>query len=241
MWCPIYTHVGRWEKNIRMRSDISDTFGPFGQKKWNSQIKGYAYSIHSIDLDIKYMTDALADNNLENNTIIIFGSDNGAFVDGSGSYFFGSNGGRRGSKGTMYEGGVSVPLIIRFSGTIFPEINFYPFSYHDIPKTLLDVIKAPKNILEEFEKVDSNTVSIVNFPERTWLKTINCKNATSCQSSIMNIRNWTFSLPKLIFDGNMYSLFDIKNDPRESVDLINNKNYTETVEIMKKKLKKILP
>jgi arylsulfatase A-like enzyme len=233
MWCPIATHVGRWAKSPRMASDVTNTFGPFKNFPWSSQAKGYAYSLFSIDRDIGDLLKILEIKRIENNTIIILASDNGAYTEGGGSYFFGSTGGRRGSKGSMYEGGLSVPFIIKYPNFITPGTSYYPFAFHDIPKTLLDLIKAPSRIISEFAKVDNSTVSFIRVPDRMWLKTINCENGSVCENSTMNVQNWTYSLPKLIFDGSLYSFFDIKKDPRELVNLVNDKKYVGLINFMK--------
>ncbi len=232
MWCPIATHVGKWDNGQRMSSDVTNTFGPFKRLRWSSSSKGYAYSLYSIDKDIGDMIKTLENKNIINNTVIVFSSDNGAYT-GGGSYFFGSTGGRMGSKGSMYEGGLSVPLIIRYPIKLSPGTSYYPLALHDIPKTLLDLIGAPQNIIQDFSKVDNNTVSFIDSPYRKWLKTINCEIGSVCKSSVMNVKNWTYSLPKLIFDGNSHSFFDIKKDPRELVNLINDKKYTEMINTMK--------
>ncbi len=234
MWCPIATHVGRWGVNIRMSSDVTNTFGHFKTRPWTSQLKGYAYSLFSIDRDIGDMLVALEKNKMEDNTVIVFASDNGAYIGGRSSYFFGSTGGRRGSKGSMYEGGLSVPLIIKYPKKIASGItNYYPSAFHDIPKTLLDIIGAPQNVIREFSKVDNDTISIIKSPSRKWLKTVNCETGKVCKKAVMNVYDWTLSLPKLVFDGISYSLFDIKKDPRELVNIINDGKYRDMVIEMK--------
>jgi arylsulfatase A-like enzyme len=55
--------------------------------------------------------DALKQNGLDDNTLVLFTSDNGA-------WFGGSCGGLRGMKGTNYEGGYRVPMIARWPGKI---------------------------------------------------------------------------------------------------------------------------
>lgn len=232
MWCPIATHVGKWDGSKRMSNDVTNTFGPFKNLRWSSASKGYAYSLYSIDRDIGDMIETLENKGVENNTVIVFASDNGAYTS-RGSYFFGSTGGRMGSKGTMYEGGLSVPLIIRYPNILLPGTSYYPLAFHDIPKTLFDLIGSPQNVIQDFSKVDNNTVSFIDSPYRKWLKTVNCEIGSVCKSSVMNVKNWTHSLPKLIFDGNSHSFFDIKKDPRELINLISDKRYIEMIKTMK--------
>jgi arylsulfatase A-like enzyme len=60
---------------------------------------------------------------LDDNTIIIFTSDNGTHQEGGrrladASEFFKSSGPFRGIKRDMYEGGIRVPFIVRWTGTI---------------------------------------------------------------------------------------------------------------------------
>ncbi len=60
---------------------------------------------------------------LDENTLVMFSSDNGATfnVGGFNGEFFNSNGGLRGSKQDLYEGGIREPFIARWPGKLLPE------------------------------------------------------------------------------------------------------------------------
>ncbi|MEO0795257.1 MAG: sulfatase-like hydrolase/transferase [Verrucomicrobiota bacterium] len=72
-----------------------------------------------LDLEVKRMVDALKANNVYDNTLIIFTSDNGGLSDSvAQSAGHNSNGGFRGHKNQAFEGGHRVPFIAVWPGVI---------------------------------------------------------------------------------------------------------------------------
>ena len=67
----------------------------------------YGDAVEEIDWSVGKIMQFLKDNNLEENTIVLFTSDNGP-------WFEGSSGGLRGRKGQSYEGGFRIPLIAKW-------------------------------------------------------------------------------------------------------------------------------
>jgi len=70
----------------------------------------YAAMIESVDQSVGRMMDTLKELGLEQNTVVIFTSDNGGFYNAT------SNAPLRANKGAYYEGGIRVPLIIKWPG-----------------------------------------------------------------------------------------------------------------------------
>lgn len=80
----------------------------------------YGDVIQEIDASVGRILKTIKENGLDNNTIVIFTSDNGPWIN-YGNHA-GSTGGLREGKGTSFEGGQRVPGIIRWKGTIQPNI-----------------------------------------------------------------------------------------------------------------------
>jgi arylsulfatase len=76
----------------------------------------YGDMIQEIDYNVGKIMDALKKEGLENNTMIIFTSDNGPWLN-FGNHA-GNTGGLREGKGSSFEGGQRVPCIIRWKGKI---------------------------------------------------------------------------------------------------------------------------
>ena len=117
----------------------------------------YAAMISHLDSDVGAITKQLKDLGLEDNTIVIFSSDNGTtHLDQEVDYdFFKSVGELRGLKGSLYEGGVRVPAIVRWPGHVAAgSTSDYVSGFEDWTPTILDAIGAAGEIPATTDGID---------------------------------------------------------------------------------------
>ena len=95
--------------------------------------------ITRMDRDIGVIMVLLKRLNIDDNTIVFFCSDNGAAQRWEGT--FDSSGPLRGKKGTMYEGGLRTPMIVRFPAKVpAAKLNTTAVWYFaDVLPTLADL------------------------------------------------------------------------------------------------------
>jgi arylsulfatase A-like enzyme len=109
---------------------------PYSNEKWPQAEKNKAAMITRLDTDVGRILDKLKELKLDQNTIVLFSSDNGPHKEGGvDPNFFESSGPLRGTKRDLYEGGIRVPLIVRWpprikagsnSNAIFTFWDFLP-------------------------------------------------------------------------------------------------------------------
>jgi arylsulfatase A-like enzyme len=93
--------------------------GEFAAKDWPEPEKGFAAIVRNLDRDTGRLLDLLKELRIAENTLVIFSSDNGPHQEGGHKAdFFHSNGKFRGIKRDLTEGGIRVPMIAWWPGTI---------------------------------------------------------------------------------------------------------------------------
>jgi len=109
----------------------------------------YAAMISRLDRQVGEILDRLDALGLADDTLVVFSSDNGtthldAEVDVG---FFASVGDLRGLKGSLYEGGVRVPTIVRWPGRVPPgSTSDFTSGFEDWLPTILEAIGQPEAV-----------------------------------------------------------------------------------------------
>lgn len=116
----------------------------------------YAGMVSRMDKDVGRIMDQLQALGLDDNTLVIFSSDNGpTYAGGSDAGFFESAGPLRGLKGSVWEGGIRVPFIARWPGRIQPATK------SDHVCAFWDFLPTCAELLGEQPPTDIDGVSIL--------------------------------------------------------------------------------
>jgi arylsulfatase A len=98
----------------------------------------YAAMVESIDESVGRVLEAVRERGLEDRTLVILTSDNGGFFKAT------SNAPLRANKGAYYEGGIRVPLLVRWPGVATPgRVVAEPVTSTDIYPTCLAAAGLP--------------------------------------------------------------------------------------------------
>lgn len=110
------------------------------QANMNHQNATYAAMVHSLDENVGRVLRKLEARGIAKNTIVIFMSDNGGYINRSEGQRVTNNYPLRSGKGSLYEGGVRVPLIVRWPGITWDSsVSHTPVVSMDLYPTILEM------------------------------------------------------------------------------------------------------
>ena len=153
-----------------------DAKKPVDKSNWTEpDAKTYVAMLEDLDGEVGRVLAALKKHQLEKNTLVVFVSDNGGFARAA------NMGPLSGAKSTTLEGGIRVPLIMRWPGRIKPGTTSSQVSAtFDLTRSILNLAgaKVPAEQLDGFDLVDHITENRKDFArtlfwrgkrgERTW-------------------------------------------------------------------------
>jgi len=117
---------------------------PYADQPWSQVEKNFAAMVTRLDADIGKVVDLLSELGIDEDTVIFFSSDNGPHAEGGHNpKFFDSSGGLRGIKRDLYEGGIRVPMIVRWRGKIKPRtVSDFQWAFWDFLPTAAELAGA---------------------------------------------------------------------------------------------------
>ena len=103
----------------------------------------YAAMIQSLDDNVGRLLAKLEELKIAPHTIVIFISDNGGYINENRGRVVTSNHPLRSGKGSLYEGGIRIPMIVRIPGDSHGRIVHTPVSTIDFLPSFLDLLDLP--------------------------------------------------------------------------------------------------
>ena len=115
-----------------------------GYRSQPTPLAAFAGMITRMDRDIGRLVELLRARDLERQTLILFTSDNGPHQEGGAKPpVFKSSGPLRGIKRDLYEGGIRVPMIARWTGTVpAGRVSDHVWTHWDVLPTVADLAGA---------------------------------------------------------------------------------------------------
>ncbi|MCH2598554.1 MAG: sulfatase-like hydrolase/transferase [Pirellulales bacterium] len=171
----------------------------------------FAAMLANLDDSVGEVLNALEANKLMENTIIVFLSDNG----GPTRELTSSNSPLKGEKGMMYEGGIRVPFMMQWKGTIpAGQIYRHPVISTDLMATFTKSAGAPKpsKTLDSVDLIPFVTGENAQAPHDSLFWRVGAKRA-------IRMGDWKALLEPTRFGSPDWQLYNLRHDIGEENDL----------------------
>jgi arylsulfatase A len=207
---------------IEAPADLVDHFKAKLRPEMKHQNAGYAAMIKSLDDNVGRVLDHLKARGLADDTIVIFTSDNGGYIGVDRRSSFNApctnNAPLRSGKGSLYEGGIRVPLLIRGPGWQAGE-RPQPVVTTDLFFTLLAAAGASPGADQPTDGVDLTPVlksGAANIGHSTlyW----HYPHYYETTTPVSAVRSGDWKLMEYFEDGRR-ELYNLRDDPTEARDL----------------------
>ncbi len=215
---------------------------PYEDENWPNVQKVYAAMITRLDQQVGQLMAALDDPNgdgddgdsIADNTIVIFTSDNGPLwnngAPGFTTEFFDSNSSYSGEKISTLEGGIRVPFLVRWKGTVAPGTvnDSYVGTLADIMPTFAEVAGGESPIGIDGMSMLSDIKGEIPSDRPDSYNWSTHANFSDLDQQGWSIRMGDWKYIKRTASGNDM-LFDLANDPSETTNLIASRSDIATV------------
>ncbi len=195
--------------------------------KYQRYMQDYMACIAAVDENVGRIIDYVEDNDLADNTIIVYTSDQGFYLGEHGWF----------DKRFMYEESMSTPLIIRWPGEVKPGSRSSELVQNlDFAETFLDAagIEAPPDMQGE------SLVPILKGQDMEWRDALYYHYyeypAVHMVKKHYGIKNDRYKLIHFYDDIDEWELYDLEKDPHEMNNVYEDPGYRETRDELKEKL-----
>jgi arylsulfatase A-like enzyme len=208
----------------------------FAARDWPAVEKAFASAMKFVDRDVGAVLAKLKALSLDENTLVLFSSDNGPHQEGGHqAAFFQSSGGFTGTKRDLTDGGIRAPFLARWPGKIKPgSVSEHVSGFQDLLPTAADLagvkvtaecdgLSFLPTLLGRMAEQKQHPYLYWNFNEQggkravlRWPWKLIQRNTAAANSS-----NPTAAKRKKSADGSslIAELFNLDRDPTESTNL----------------------
>lgn len=214
------------------------TYGGDASSRYNPTQYGhaeFAAMITRLDVQVGEILAKLKEKGLDENTIVIFTSDNGPHEEGGADpAFFNRDGVLKGTKRSTHEGGIRVPFIVRWPGTVpAGVVSDHQLAFYDLMPTFCD-LAGVENYVSKYSNPD---LANDYFDGISFLPTLTGNGEQEKhdflywefhETNMMGLRmgNW-----KLVVKNGTCSLYDLATDVHEDTNVAS--KYPDIVNKMK--------
>ena len=196
----------------------------------------YAAMIHSLDQNIGRLLAKLEEHHIADNTFVVFFSDNGGFDQVREGEVVTTQVPLRSGKGSLYEGGIRVPLIIKWPGiTTTNTTSDQPVTSTDFYPTFIELLQTKatpkigaldgvnlKPLLENSDTILDREDLFFHYPHYYF----NTTPVTAIRSGDWKLIEYT--------QDNKVELYNLKDDLAESNNLV--QSQSDRVKALQRKL-----
>jgi len=235
----IFSRIPEQERNAikkiyEERGKLIQQLRPKGKEllkyKYQWYMQDYLACVASVDENVGRVLDYLDKNNLTQNTLVMYTSDQGMYLGQNGWF----------DKRWMYDVSMKTPLLVRWPGKIKAGTIYTNMSQNiDYAPTMLDAagIKAPAS-MQGISLLPTLTGKQKILPRHNLYYHFYEYYADHTVLPHLGVRGERYKLI-YFYTVNEWELYDLKTDPEEQENEINNIAYSKIVVNMKKALLKL--
>jgi arylsulfatase A-like enzyme len=222
-----------WDQAYQEKNDAMHRAHLSGKElaKWKYQrfMEDYCATVRAVDDGVGAILDYLKESGLEENTIVMYTSDQGFFIGENGWF----------DKRFMYEKSFRTPLLIQYPGHIkaHSEINALTQNL-DYGETILDYAgaKIPEDMQgKSMRPLLENSVKNEDFRDALYYHYYDYPSFHMVKKHA-GVRTIRYKLIYFYDDVDTWELYDLKEDPNEQNNLYDNPAYAAVQQAMHSKL-----
>tara|TARA_R110000868_G_scaffold22400_4_gene91896 strand:+ start:172 stop:1836 length:1665 start_codon:yes stop_codon:yes gene_type:complete len=223
-----------WDKAYQPKNDAFHDANLSGKDLdlWKLQryLQDYLATIAAVDEGVGEILDYLEDNNLADNTIVIYTTDQGFYLGEKGWF----------DKRFMYEESLEMPMLMKYPAVIKPGTKITALTQNlDFAETFLDFaqVEIPEDMQgKSLKPLLTNAIEDDDFRDAIYYHYYDFP-AFHMVKKMYGVRTNRYKLFHVYDDIDEWELYDLEEDPSEIHNLINDEEYDDIEEKLRKKLK----